>query len=128
MTSVGEDFPRQQERVRKLWGEIVKADDGDYDADAVAYLEGVLSRAAEAQASGDVVQILRSYSEISEVGLPPMKGATPAACRVCGCTDDDCRPCIEATGEPCMWIDERRNADGPICSCCAEREEENETK
>ena len=25
-------------------------------------------------------------------------------CRVCGCTDDDCRQCIEATGDPCEWV------------------------
>lgn len=25
-------------------------------------------------------------------------------CRECGCTDDDCSQCIDATGEPCYWI------------------------
>lgn len=34
------------------------------------------------------------------------------SCRVCGCTDDDCRQCIEKTGEPCWWI----AAD--VCSAC----------
>ena len=70
VTSVGEDFPRQQERVRKLWGEFCKADDEHYDADAVAHLEGVLSRAADAQSSGDLLQILRSYGELTECRLP----------------------------------------------------------
>lgn len=33
-------------------------------------------------------------------------------CRVCGCTDDDCRQCIERTGEPCYWVEE------DLCSAC----------
>lgn len=34
-------------------------------------------------------------------------------CRVCGCTDLDCRKCVEAQGEPCYWIEE------DLCSRCA---------
>jgi hypothetical protein len=33
-------------------------------------------------------------------------------CRVCGCTDDDCRQCIEKTGEPCYWVED------DLCSAC----------
>lgn len=33
-------------------------------------------------------------------------------CRVCGCTDDDCSQCIEATGHFCYWIEE------DLCSRC----------
>jgi len=33
-------------------------------------------------------------------------------CRVCGCTDDDCRQCIEKTGKPCSWVEE------DLCSAC----------
>lgn len=33
-------------------------------------------------------------------------------CRVCGCTDDDCRQCIERTGEPCYWVQKN------LCSAC----------
>lgn len=36
------------------------------------------------------------------------------ACRICGCTDDDCRQCIEKSGEPCQWI------EPDLCSACAE--------
>ena len=40
--------------------------------------------------------------------------ANPAeACRVCGCTDLDCRGCIERTGEPCYWV------EPGLCSACA---------
>jgi hypothetical protein len=36
-----------------------------------------------------------------------------AKCVVCGCTDYDCRGCVEKTGEPCWWF-------GPdLCSRCA---------
>jgi hypothetical protein len=34
-------------------------------------------------------------------------------CRVCGCTDRDCRRCIEKTGEPCYWVEK------DLCSACA---------
>lgn len=34
-------------------------------------------------------------------------------CIVCGCTDYDCRQCIERTGKPCSWI------EPDLCSSCA---------
>jgi hypothetical protein len=37
----------------------------------------------------------------------------PRRCRICGCTDDDCRQCIEKTGEPCYWV------EPDLCSACA---------
>jgi len=33
-------------------------------------------------------------------------------CRVCGCTDYDCRQCIEKTGAPCSWVEK------DLCSAC----------
>lgn len=36
-------------------------------------------------------------------------------CRVCGCTDYDCRQCIEKTGESCHWVEE------DLCSACVEQ-------
>lgn len=33
-------------------------------------------------------------------------------CRVCGCTELDCRGCIERTGEPCCWVEYN------LCSAC----------
>lgn len=35
-------------------------------------------------------------------------------CRVCGCTDDDCRQCIAKTGKPCHWV------EMDLCSACEE--------
>ncbi len=36
-------------------------------------------------------------------------------CRECGCTDDDCSQCIEATGKPCHWV------EPDLCSRCADK-------
>jgi len=36
------------------------------------------------------------------------------ACRVCGCTDDNCEQCVEKTGEPCHWV------EPDLCSACVE--------
>lgn len=39
------------------------------------------------------------------------------ACRVCGCTDEDCRQCVEKTGMPCSWVDD------DLCSACSDPRE-----
>jgi hypothetical protein len=44
---------------------------------------------------------------------PALAASTPRTCRVCGCTDDDCRQCIARTGIACHWV----AAD--LCSACA---------
>ena len=36
-------------------------------------------------------------------------------CRACGCTEDDCRQCVAATGEPCRWV----AGEPDLCSRCA---------
>jgi len=33
-------------------------------------------------------------------------------CSRCGCTDDDCSGCVEATGAPCWWVED------DLCSRC----------
>ncbi len=35
-------------------------------------------------------------------------------CRCCGCTEEDCRDCLERTGRPCTWADESTT----LCSAC----------
>lgn len=37
-------------------------------------------------------------------------------CMFCGCVDDNCKGCIERTGEPCSWT----NDEHTICSACAD--------
>lgn len=39
---------------------------------------------------------------------------TRGVCRKCGCTDKDCRICVERTGWPCSWVDEEHT----LCSAC----------
>jgi hypothetical protein len=34
-------------------------------------------------------------------------------CRVCGCTENNCKQCIKKTGKPCTWVEE------DLCSACA---------
>lgn len=34
------------------------------------------------------------------------------SCKICGCTDIDCKQCIEKTGHPCFWVEE------DLCSAC----------
>lgn len=38
--------------------------------------------------------------------------ATAPTCRICGCTDADCRQCFAKTGSPCAWI------EPDLCSAC----------
>lgn len=40
-------------------------------------------------------------------------------CKYCGCTDEDCRQCIERTGQACHWISD------DVCSACADKAELN---
>lgn len=40
-------------------------------------------------------------------------------CRVCGCTEDDCSQCIEASGEPCTWV------EYDLCSRCKNEQQQN---
>lgn len=39
-------------------------------------------------------------------------GEPERRCRVCGCTDSDCRGCVERAGEPCYWVED------DLCSAC----------
>jgi hypothetical protein len=47
-------------------------------------------------------------------------GEKTRRCRVCGCTDGDCRQCVEKTGEPCHW------AEPDLCSACAGEDPEDD--
>ncbi len=47
----------------------------------------------------------------------PLVAAMVRACRVCGCTDNDYRGCIERTGAPCRWIAQ------DLCSACQPKRE-----
>ncbi|MCX8533062.1 hypothetical protein [Chryseobacterium luquanense] len=46
-------------------------------------------------------------------GANYVKRMESQTCSVCGCTDYDCRQCIEKTGRPCHWYEDN------LCSACA---------
>ena len=60
-TSVGDEFPKEQARVRELLGVYRSIPTGAFGA---MMLEQVLQRADLAAMSGDVIAILRSYEEL----------------------------------------------------------------
>lgn len=60
--SVGEDFPRQQARVREILGHFKAI--GPAGMFGAALIERILQRADAAQASGDIIKILVSYNEL----------------------------------------------------------------
>lgn len=58
---------------------------------------------------------LRKYPNAKVVParhVPHRKPGQVRACRVCGCTEADCRQCIEKTGQPCVWV------AATLCSAC----------
>ena len=61
MTSVGEDFPKQQARVRELLKEYQKIPTGAFGEEM---MEEALRQAEEAMASGDCVRILQAYERL----------------------------------------------------------------
>ena len=63
----------------------------------------------------DLKKLLDEHAPVDKPAAPK-KGArkgTPGVCRECGCTDDNCEQCVEATGEPCTWV------EPDLCSACA---------
>lgn len=67
MATVGEEFPREQARVRELITIYRELPDG-VGVMAATLMEQTLQRADQAQASGNIIEILRSFEE--------MKGCT----------------------------------------------------
>lgn len=63
-TSVGEQFPLEQARVRELLTQYKAI--GPAGMFGAAMIEQALRRADQAAISGDVVAILRSYQELKE--------------------------------------------------------------
>lgn len=55
-------------------------------------------------------------------------GDTPVpTCKVCGCTAEDCRACIEATGRPCTWVTPRgeySREPTDLCSRCFQEQQQ----
>jgi len=63
MTTLGDDYPREQQRCRKLLIEYKKIPTGVFGA---ACIEQVLREADAAAISGDVVEMVRAYNAMKE--------------------------------------------------------------
>lgn len=61
-TSVGEDFPNEQRRCRELLEQYRRI--GPAGAFGAAMIEAAITEAEQAQASGDVVRIVRAYTAL----------------------------------------------------------------
>ena len=46
-----------------------------------------------------------------------LRAAGVRTCRVCSCTDLDCRQCFQKTGQPCRWV------ELDLCSACEDAAE-----
>lgn len=64
MSTVGEDFPKQQARVRELLSEYRGLGPNGYFG--ALMLERTLREADEAMASGDIVRILAAYQALKD--------------------------------------------------------------
>jgi Protein of unknown function (DUF3102) len=69
-------------------------------------------RKARARRPKQVELVDEIEEEEAEEAAEEPETVEPQACRVCGCTEDDCRGCIEKTGEPCWWV------EPGLCSAC----------
>lgn len=65
MSSVGEEYPKEQARVREILGQFKQI--GPAGAIGAALIEDVLRRADRAAMSGDVLAVLRSFEEMRKV-------------------------------------------------------------
>lgn len=84
---------------------------GDFGYDPLAP-GGTEFRYCRSCCEGMGVVFFDSWHEEDPDDLPGAP-AEERRCRVCGCTDHDCRQCIEKTGQPCYWVAE------DLCSACA---------
>jgi len=64
-TSLGDEYPKQQARLRELRAEVVKMPVNSMFL-YLSELDSVLNRADVAAISGDVVQMLGVYKEMTE--------------------------------------------------------------
>ena len=65
--SVGDDYPKQQARLRKAIAAYESI--GPAGAFAVTWMRDLQERADKAAISGDIVEIVRCYKEMCEVKL-----------------------------------------------------------
>lgn len=62
----------------------------------------------------DLEKVLEQESDADAAKQVPKIGER-GRCRVCGCSDRNCRLCARRVGHPCSWMDEAET----LCSACA---------
>lgn len=77
---------------------------------------------AKYRAGSRPVEALEAWKLYPSLEVPRPKPASEPtkaapACRVCGCTTNDCSQCIERTGEPCTWAEDPIE-NGDLCTAC----------
>lgn len=77
----------------------------------VRLLRGLVVPADTPEQEALNADIMRSIRRLTSD--PDPEGAPVPTCRVCGCTDADCRQCIARTGQACSW------EETDLCSACA---------
>lgn len=65
MTTLGDDFPKEQARVREILGYYKEL--GPVGMFGAAMIEDVLRRADQAAIAGDVVAMIRVYQQMKEI-------------------------------------------------------------
>jgi hypothetical protein len=87
------------------------------DVRSITQMEGAAFCQVLTSAQSQRVNVLRlsTHRTLSEALLEMVrltKAQPQQACRVCGCTEDDCSGCVERTGERCFWV------APDLCSAC----------
>lgn len=58
------------------------------------------------------ISYAKSENFVIDEGVLKINKCDKMKCKICGCTDEDCRQCIEKTGHPCHWVAPN------LCSAC----------
>lgn len=64
MSSVGEELPKKMQEIREVYIPAYQ-EIGPSGAFAISVMQNALTQAEKALASGDVIEILRSYEELN---------------------------------------------------------------
>lgn len=118
--SFPEDFPeeklkltieRQHEFIASLDAKLTKIQEKTFG----------VTGAGKLVPKAKIVEVITSSKSPAEEVPPAPEAAEEQTqapperrCRKCGCTDNDCRQCVEKTGLPCSWVEE------DLCSACVE--------
>jgi hypothetical protein len=95
-------------RTFKITQEWIVQTDGDVNQN---HFEVIISRMSDNKSPLQILQAFQIEAEQLDTVVDYEEIQT---CGVCGCTDEDCSQCVEATGSPCYWV------ENDLCSRCAE--------